>query len=647
MPSPHKTAILALFSESESHLNRELPAPTDYDSLKATVINQELEDEIAALRLLLEGDDFDAQFKARCQARATQNADSCLSFSALPDGLCNTLYWKIAETIFQPKTMGQMLTILSPQFTRVITVDTVLNDPKSRAATSNISIKLTARDTSSLSDPATQDIFKHLIISGNTLLDARDITNYDFILHQNFFTTLSHAYPEVAHCLYQHNAALQTLHDKLLKVSGQGRTPFVVISLLIEQLRAGGTAVTRQDWATIKASQAVTDFFCYIKAQPEETREAILQLQSQGSGSRIADVIKRLENGNCVEAAANDLASILSNPLNEVTLNQHPSISQTELTEFKKAYGDKNPLLTACIDSTTMLTDTQLQSVFPKVVISTLVAISMLRILPRHLYPSLIQHATITSLPSRLLFETVRMDEEVIEAYSAALLLAHEKLGAYLISKSIYADRFDSDFFHIKQLIESVEETKRYAFLTKPIEQTELRFLLEQGQFRHVLEPELVRILLEQEELPFLHWIKLYHEQEGVEAILRLLTEPERIEILKITNSEGFTVHQWQPRHSEPVERSNFSFCCRLLATLAKVVAAQITYYGLFILTAVAITLLINPAAVGIAASVGFMIGSAALIGGGLAAGCGLFSRRPPVPTTPEPEQRPGMAITA
>ncbi|MFW2540941.1 MULTISPECIES: hypothetical protein, partial [unclassified Legionella] len=84
-----------LLVEKQALIQDPITVPHGYPSLKAQTIQQELGDEIDALLTLLKQgiDVFQQGFLARCKQRAEQNAGTCLSLFAMPDGECNQLYW--------------------------------------------------------------------------------------------------------------------------------------------------------------------------------------------------------------------------------------------------------------------------------------------------------------------------------------------------------------------------------------------------------------------------------------------------------------------------------------------------------------------------------------------------------------------------
>ena len=114
-----KNIILELLSEWQALLQgNDNFVIENFQSLKQRVIQLELKDEMVALRVMTESEDFIEAFKTHCKARAKVNANTCLSFFAMPHGVCNKSYWKLAFQLLptdSPKTLGMMLDILCPE----------------------------------------------------------------------------------------------------------------------------------------------------------------------------------------------------------------------------------------------------------------------------------------------------------------------------------------------------------------------------------------------------------------------------------------------------------------------------------------------------------------------------------------------------
>lgn len=56
---------------------------------------------------------FEQAFKVRCSLREIHTQET-FSFKILPESPANELYWKIAQLLFTPQTMQEMLSILLP-----------------------------------------------------------------------------------------------------------------------------------------------------------------------------------------------------------------------------------------------------------------------------------------------------------------------------------------------------------------------------------------------------------------------------------------------------------------------------------------------------------------------------------------------------
>lgn len=247
MPHPHQTEILALITAKQSLVQSDLAQAHDYGSLKIKVMNEELAEELRFLTELFSGEDIEARFKAHCRERAIRNATTCLSFSEMPNGAVNELYWDIATHLFHPATMGEMLGILMPAVTTVVThtaeVSTTSTSPK------DIVMGFKSEAISSLNDTPSLQKLADFVVSGTKLLDVKGIARFDFRLHQRYYRALEKTHPDVHARLYQHNPALRTLKTKLLLLEGQGQVPFEAMTTLIRELRLGGSRMTGSVYA--------------------------------------------------------------------------------------------------------------------------------------------------------------------------------------------------------------------------------------------------------------------------------------------------------------------------------------------------------------------------------------------------------------
>lgn len=338
MPHPFKPDILRIIAIAKASLPiHDERVLENYSSLRAAIIDQELDDEVTVLSAMLEREGFDSAFKAHCRIRALKNADSCLSFTAMPNGACNKMYWEIANKLLHPvaATMQTMLAILLPDIKRYVRQAVSVADTSHRLDSSNI--KFTLEDTP-LSDLGASKLntLSRYVIANDTLLDVQDMSAFDFRTHRRYKTMLVASAPELAKRLYQHNPALRQLFEHLSLLDEKVRTPFEVLSSLTQALRIGGSAMTHATYASDGAEKAFEAFQDYMRFLPSETRDALLLLS--GGQYSLAFVIRHLENRECVEIAARMLQSILDAERNQIILNTHPTLSTACLSGIQKNY---------------------------------------------------------------------------------------------------------------------------------------------------------------------------------------------------------------------------------------------------------------------------------------------------------------------
>ena len=169
-------------------------------------LDMEIERELEALETAIKHDikTFPDFFKARCRVRAINNEDSLLSFLTTTENRskCNQIYFQIAEIVFQPKTMGELLAILLPNITCVLEFEfyrTSLSDPFDYK---HVRIELVERPVSFLTRPPQMEVFDELVTEGIHLLDMQNIARFPFSMHQTFYATLQKTHP--GHfCIYE------------------------------------------------------------------------------------------------------------------------------------------------------------------------------------------------------------------------------------------------------------------------------------------------------------------------------------------------------------------------------------------------------------------------------------------------------------
>ncbi|HHF7344745.1 TPA: hypothetical protein ACPSKB_001152 [Legionella feeleii] len=425
-----------LLVEKQALIQDPIVVPRNYSSLKTQTIQQELRDEIEALiKLFGEGlETFRQGFLDRCKHRAEQNAGTCLSLFAMPDGECNQLYWQIAERLFEPKTMGDMLRLLLPDNTMVISYEvTEENRQQSlRERVKNPVFHFEAKNLACLTQEPSRTALSQFAVSGGQLFDVTDLVQWEFTTHTKFFNSLSQQYPELAEALYQHNEAFKKLRQHLLAVS-KGQSPREVIKEFIQQFLLGGETLTGEIYASLEAQTAVTDFFGYLESLPDTLKEALLESETLSSGVSLDYVCKHLKAENCVEQAAAYLQEILNNKDNAATLDTRPDLSPEQLQGIHKSYG-KSHALSSVSDSPTALPLDYLKKNLEELVIKDIhVLLDLLLAFPPGYYPMLFKYAQIsydaTSL-GEMMASGIFLGEQ-LTALNQAIIDNVEKLGGF------------------------------------------------------------------------------------------------------------------------------------------------------------------------------------------------------------------------
>lgn len=435
-----KEKIVALLDEAKLFLQGgENMIFSDYSSLRAKIVWLELKEAVETLSSIFRDNDEATSvslFKEHCKDRAERNANTCLNYSAMPQGTCNQLYSQLAQLLFEPKTLGELLMILLPEAS-VIDVDYVVT-PKASSSVKRSSLRertmitFEKKSLECLTEELSLDLLAHLIVVDNTLLDLRAMVSFDFDRHVIFYNKLNEEYPKLARCLYQRNFALRALRNELLTVSGSGRPPGQIIQSFINELTLGGQKFTGAVYARNEAMVAFTEFKSYLESLPEVTKIKLLKLND--TGGTLSSVIGFLNGGNCVEAAAGRLRSIVENKANQDVLNTPPSLSSAELKFLKKKYSHDHPLPTLVDDSLTNLPAVYVDKTFGEVQIKTAHDyLSFILSFPVEFYSILLQKAVFSRdiLPNALaeMIKQGVLNQEQREGFSEAVLVARERMG--------------------------------------------------------------------------------------------------------------------------------------------------------------------------------------------------------------------------
>ena len=94
-----------------SHVTEE---PYNYATVKECILQIELKQEIDKLRSMIHNlQTFEINFMEHC-AKRESDIERSIPFHIKPESLTNQLYWEIAQKVFQPRTMKDMLGIILP-----------------------------------------------------------------------------------------------------------------------------------------------------------------------------------------------------------------------------------------------------------------------------------------------------------------------------------------------------------------------------------------------------------------------------------------------------------------------------------------------------------------------------------------------------
>lgn len=433
-----ENSLARLIADKKKLIQKHLPIIFDYNSLKEQVVNAELAEEVSELTRLLQQKDFPQAFLNRCRQRALRNQNTCLNYFSMPQGACNSLYWKIAKLLFKPQTLGDMLSILTPQVTTYIHCQESLDrpeEPLERLSTQQITLQFEqlAVETT-LVGPANKKELAQLVVVNNHLFNLEEIAYYDFNLHCIFYEQLASQFPSLTHHVYQHNAQLKTLQSYLAMMNHAGQTPKQVICKFIQELRQGGSRIMGGVDAGINAQVAFTDFISYLESLPIDLKNQLLALRNKQNES-FNHVIDHLRAEKCVEEAASMLQSLIENPKNQEVLNSHPILSKEYMANIKKQYKPGNKISLTNDNRLMTLPDIFLQKQFTVVEIKNEYDyLSLLLSFPPAFYRHLLYRAKIRCSPvfPKGLIEMIQkgyISDEQLHAFIEAISLQPQKFG--------------------------------------------------------------------------------------------------------------------------------------------------------------------------------------------------------------------------
>ena len=554
MPIISKSSVSALIQgRADFLIEGGRTPPYDYQTLKESIIYDELTEEIAALRLMLASeDDFETLFKARCRLRAERNACSALSFTEMPTGVVNSMYWDIAM-LLEPASLGDMFNILLPDVTHHIVHDAKVSQDSSSTHAKNLDFSFQKKNTVSLSEAPLVERLGDFAVSGTSLFDLKTITNLRFAWHKNFHAAMSKAYPALAYSIYQHNTVFKTLAERLMLLQGQNQTPLEAINILIRELKLGGTTITGSVLAARDAEDAFAAFMGYIDALPEDIINRLLCL-SDGSSITIRHVIDHLRAGKCAETGASYLQRIIDNNRAQSVLNQSPILPQHYIRTIAKDYGSVEPLSAKAMHSSLKLPEIFLEKSLCRLEVNTNNEFfSLLLSIPPTMYTALLKHlranllGLITTRTFSIQIQAGILNEEQKIALFLAMISNPQRFNRQIVLGLVV----QMDLYFFKTLLGLMPPNERAAavnceYLFKPsvLHQTLDNQALFIGILNLLSDGERFEVLKVRSS--WMEWDTVLHKaveySDLFSAIIHLLPERERVDMFKVTNWKGETV---------------------------------------------------------------------------------------------------------
>jgi ankyrin repeat protein len=348
--------VTALITHYEAMCAQEGGAILDYPSLKAEVLRKELVSELCLLKELLKTPEaFKAGLQHRLGERA-QDQEHCASFEGIPQSPTNQLYWEMAMEAFAPKTLGELLTYLSPNTKRVVVADIdegaiALRAKDNRELSQqlkvlqdNLPLKLEEKAFKAEDFPQapSQTGMGELILVEGCLFDVARINRFPLKTSSDLLIALEAQHPKLLVKLLNHNEAMQALKSDVALFRNNAFTPREALLRLCKGLRLGGQRMTGQEFASTSAESALKEFFEYFSALPQALKVEIRALT--GENKSMEQVFSDdLDKGHCVETTASDIEAILqANPGNKA-LNSPPHLSLEARALLIKKYRKERP----------------------------------------------------------------------------------------------------------------------------------------------------------------------------------------------------------------------------------------------------------------------------------------------------------------
>ena len=316
--------------------------PDDYTSLIKAIIDKEGYEEVEILVKMsssgaLEQDDsqkldqLQTTFKDRCRHREKKNNATCLSFTALPMGAVNQMYWNLAIILFEPSNLNELLSILLPTITEIISIELPKNsEDRLQLATHAIKDEI-------IPLPFTSSL-ETFVIADNRLFDMNQLANLPLETQQHLYHLFKQVETTLAKKIYSHNDELQTLESNIMLLSNQAPTPKEAIERLIHELIQTNSVGMGMSQAGRRAQLAYDRFFTYWDKLPKDLHIKLKEIAFSPNDDCIHAIVKYIKKSIPVHHRLSMLQEIISLETNQAFLQIRPQVTSQEVYSIKQSY---------------------------------------------------------------------------------------------------------------------------------------------------------------------------------------------------------------------------------------------------------------------------------------------------------------------
>lgn len=415
--------------------------PSHYAEIQQAAIELELDNEVLKLHDLFINNTeasieyLQNQFRELCEQRDKDIQNTCLSYTAIPEGACNQLYFEIANILFKPKQLDEIVSLLMPSITQSLAIE--ISDklaPQSIVLfrqEDRVQITLNPKPLNTLAKYAPKlSELTQAITGDNIILMLEGIKQFPLFIHKQI-NKLMETYPITKDKLYQHNDDFKQLAFDIELINKNGITSYERLTNFAYELTRSGARYSGSTYATNSATYACLQFHVYLDQLPEILRTELLALQPSTRNDSLANVMEHLEKGECVEVAARRIKLIQENQHNKIILNKRPSLSEEQLKKVKRKY--LKPIAIIGYETTKRLPASVLEPILKNIKITSASDyIDLFINLPASEYIHFLTHADITcqpALPLELGAVLDMLDTEQKSAFLGTLITLKKKFG--------------------------------------------------------------------------------------------------------------------------------------------------------------------------------------------------------------------------